>query len=154
MWQFLELRVPPPIVALIVAVVMWAVARGAVANAASDFVRISVAAALALAGAMFDVAALMAFRRARTTVNPLKPQAASSLVDSGIYRVTRNPMYVGLVSFLCAWAVWLGSWWVFLGPLAFAAYIGRFQIAPEEKALCALFGDAYRAYQAQVRRWL
>jgi len=152
--QHLELRVPPPIVALVVALAMWAAARGTVAIAESSFVRILLTVGLALAGAIFDFAGFIAFRRSKTTVNPLKPQSASSLVTSGIYRVSRNPMYVGLVLFLCAWAVWLGSWVPFLGPFAFAAYIGRFQIAPEEKALHALFGDAYRAYQVKVRRWL
>ena len=152
--QSLELRVPPPAVALIVAIAMWIGARGTVATAAPEFVRFSLAIALALAGAIFDVSGLVAFRRARTTVNPMTPQSASSLVNSGVYRVTRNPMYVGLLFFLFGWAVFLWSGWTLLGPFAFAAYISRFQIAPEEKALYALFGADYLAYQAKVRRWL
>ena len=154
MLQRLELRVPPPIAALFAAFAMWAATPGTIAIAAASHIRIAVAVALTLVGVLFDAAAFIAFRRARTTVNPLKPQSASSLVTSGIYRITRNPMYVGLVFFLCAWAVVLGSWFAFLGPLAFAAYIGQFQIAPEEKALYALFGEPYREYQERVRRWL
>ena len=152
--QSLELKIPPPIVALIVGLAMWGLSRVTVAMIGADAIRTALAVAFALTGAIFDVAALIAFRRARTTVNPLKPRSAASLVTSGIYQVTRNPMYVGLVFFLCAWAAWLGAWLGFLGPLVFGAYISRFQIAPEENALDALFGNSYRAYKAKVRRWL
>lgn len=150
----LELRVPPPLVALLVALAMWGVSRKSAALAAPELVRVPLAIALAAAGAAFDFAGLVAFRRAKTTLNPMKPHATSSMVDSGIYRVTRNPMYVGLFFILCGWAVFLWSWWALPGPFAFAAYIGRFQIAPEERALCALFGAEYLAYKSRVRRWL
>ena len=150
----LELRIPPPVAALLVALAMWGVSRGSDALPIPEFVRVALAVALVLIGVGFDVAGLLAFRRARTTVNPMKPQTTSSMVDTGVYRMTRNPMYVGLVFILCGWAAFLASWWALPGPLAFAAYIGRFQIAPEEKALAALFGDDYLAYKARVRRWL
>ncbi len=133
---------------------MWYVSRYTIAIEVPAFVRLTLAIALAAIGAGFDVSGLVAFRRARTTVNPMKPGSASSLVHSGVYRVTRNPMYVGLVFLLLGWAAYLWSPWVLFGPLAFAAYINRFQIAPEERALAALFGEEYRAYQARVRRWL
>ena len=150
----LELRVPPPVVALVVALAMWGASRKAVALAAPELVRVPLAIALAVVGAAFDVSALMTFRRAKTTINPMKPQSTSSMVDSGVYRVTRNPMYVGLAFMLCGWAVFLWSWWALLGPFVFAVYIGRFQIAPEEKALSTLFGAEYLAYKERVRRWL
>lgn len=150
----IELRVPPPVVALLVGLAMWGVTRSSVALAAPEFVRLPLAITLALVGVAFDASGLIAFRRAKTTINPMKPKSASALIDSGVYRVTRNPMYVGLVFLLCGWAVFLWSWWALLGPFAFAAYIGRFQIAPEEKALAELFGAEYLAYKAKVRRWL
>ena len=152
--QALELKIPPPVVALLMALGMWGIARYVPAWEAPDRVRQALAIALAAIGAGFDLAGLVAFRRARTTINPMKPRSASSLVDSGVYRVTRNPMYVGLVFFLCAWAAYLWSPWALLGPVAFAAYISRFQIAPEERALSTLFGAEYSAYMARVRRWL
>jgi protein-S-isoprenylcysteine O-methyltransferase Ste14 len=107
-----------------------------------------------LVGIGFSVGGVLAFRRARTTLNPTKPEQASSLVRSGVYRVTRNPMYVGLLCVLVAWAVFLSSAWALLGPLIFVLYIGRFQIAPEERALAKLFGSEFADYQAKVRRWL
>jgi protein-S-isoprenylcysteine O-methyltransferase Ste14 len=117
-------------------------------------VRLAACAAFALVGIVFSVAGVASFRRARTTVDPTNPEAASSLVTSGIYHVTRNPMYVGLSFVLLAWAIFLSSAWALLGLLAFVLYIGRFQIAPEERALAKLFGSEYTAYQAKVRRWL
>ena len=150
----LELKVPPPIVALLVAFAMWCVSRYAGAQAAPELVRVPLAIVLAVVGLAFDVSGFVAFRRARTTINPMKPRSASAMVDSGIYRVTRNPMYVGLFFMLLGWAMFLGSWWVLPGPFAFAAYIRRFQIAPEEDALASLFGADYRSYKSRVRRWL
>jgi protein-S-isoprenylcysteine O-methyltransferase Ste14 len=133
---------------------MWRVSRGTVALSAPESIRLPLTIALAFVGGALDVSGLMAFRRAKTTVNPMKPKSASSMVDSGVYRLTRNPMYLGLVFFLCGWAAFLWSWWALLGPFAFAAYISRFQIAPEERALYTLFGAEYLAYKAKVRRWL
>jgi protein-S-isoprenylcysteine O-methyltransferase Ste14 len=150
----LEAVVPPPVVAAAVAVAMWGVSSIAPRLQVSAPLRLVACAAFLLAGLVFSVAGIVSFRRARTTVNPTKPETASSLVSSGIYRVTRNPMYVGLSLVLVAWAVFLSSAWALLGPLAFALYIGRFQIAPEERALSKLFGSEYSAYQARVRRWL
>jgi protein-S-isoprenylcysteine O-methyltransferase Ste14 len=152
--RILELRVPPPVVALLVALAMWGASRGAHSLPAAGLARLPLAGALAVVGAAFDLSGLLAFRRAQTTINPMKPQSASSMVRSGVYRVTRNPMYLGLVFLLCGWAAFLWSWWALLGPFAFAAYIARFQIAPEERALTKLFGAEYLAYKAKVRRWL
>ena len=154
MMQSLELKIPPPVVALVVALLMWVVSRVTSPFAAPDLVRLTLAIALAIGGAAFDIPALLAFRRAKTTVNPMKPRAASSVVTSGVYGLTRNPMYVGLVFFLCAWAAYLWSPCALFGPVVFVAYITRFQIVPEEKALSASFGPAYLSYMARVRRWL
>ena len=97
---------------------------------------------------------ILAFRASRTTINPLKPERSSSLVVGGIYRITRNPMYVGMAFLLLAWAVHLSAWLSFTGILAFVLYITRFQIRPEERALQRIFGEAFNAYCARVRRWL
>ena len=150
----LELMVPPPAVAAVVALAMWGISLVTPPLYMPAAVRLTASAAFALVGVVFSVAGVVSFRRARTTVNPTKPEAASSLVSSGIYHVTRNPMYVGLSFVLFAWAIFLSSAWALLGLLAFVLYIGRFQIAPEERALSKLFGSGYTAYQAKVRRWL
>ena len=149
----LEKKVPPPVVALLVAGLMWAAAAWPPALPLPSSVRLPLAAALAVVGIAFDILGIVAFRRSRTTINPLRPERTSTLVTGGVYRITRNPMYVGLALLLTAWAVILSALWPFLGPMLFVAYIGRFQIVPEERALDAKFSE-FRSYAARVRRWL
>lgn len=152
--QALELKIPPPVVALIVLALMWLLAHTAATLEVPATLRVAGAAAIALVGLAIGVAGKVGFRRAGTTSNPMQPQKASALVTGGIYRRTRNPMYVSLLLLLVAWALYLASGWAMLGPLAFVLYIGRFQIQPEERALSAMFGAEYAAYQSRVRRWL
>lgn len=150
----LELKVPPPVVALVLALAMWAVSRLTLTFEVDVAWRIAVAITIALIGGAFSAAGIAAFRRAQTTLNPMKPETASSLVTSGIYRVTRNPMYVGLLFVLVGWAAFLCAPWALAGSVVFVAYITRFQIAPEERALMSAFGEEYASYKARVRRWL
>ena len=153
--QSLELKIPPPVVALVVAVAMWGISRLSHPSLeVSIAVRQALAAVLALAGVATIVSGLKAFRHAKTTIDPRNPQKAAALVTTGVYAFTRNPMYVGFTFVLLGWAAFLFSPWVLAGPLAFVLYIGRFQIRPEERALTALFGGTFGAYAARVRRWL
>ena len=152
--QALELKIPPPVVALLIAGAMWGISLVAPLFEVPASIRVVAAATIALAGVGFTSAGIISFRRARTTINPLKPETASALVCSGIYGMTRNPMYVGLLFVLFAWAVFLSSAWALLGPLALVLYLNRFQIAPEERVLSAMFGSGYSAYKSRVRRWL
>jgi protein-S-isoprenylcysteine O-methyltransferase Ste14 len=152
---WLELKIPPPAVALLFGVFMWLaslwVAPVDVSPAAA---RVAVAVATASVGLGIGVAGMVSFVRARTTMNPTKPSATSSLVTGGIFRFTRNPMYLSLVLYLLAWAVYLSSWLGFLFLPVFVLYINQFQIKPEERALSSLFGAEYASYKATVRRWL
>ena len=150
----LELKIPPPILALLLAAAMWGVSLAAPAAPLPPNIRLVATIAIALAGVAISIAGVTAFRRAKTTLNPFRPGTTSSLVTSGVYRFTRNPMYVGLALGLLAWAVFLSSAWSLLGPLVFVLYMTRFQIVPEERALSGIFGAAYSEYQAEVRRWL
>jgi protein-S-isoprenylcysteine O-methyltransferase Ste14 len=152
--RWLEHRIPPPIVGALTALGMWWLARQSAAPALPFGVRLGLAVALAIIGLAFLAPAGAAFRRARTTVNPLKPEAASALVVAGVYRFTRNPMYVGFAALLLAWAAWLAVPIALLGPAFFVAFLTRFQIVPEERALRERFGESFDAYCRQVRRWL
>jgi len=88
-------------------------------------------------------------------VNPTKPSDASSLVVQGIYRVSRNPMYLGVLLLLIAWGIYLEHLIVvFVLPAAFVIYMNKFQIEPEEQALQKLFGDDFASYKKKVRRWI
>ena len=150
----IELKVPPPIAALVLAIAMWFLSRLPASPEAQPVVRLLLVVGLAAVGAAFSLSGVLAFRHAKTTVNPLKPESSSSLVTTGVYKITRNPMYVGMLFLLFAWAAFLWSVWSLLGPLGFAAYMGRFQIAPEERVLAGLFGAQYAEYKARVRQWL
>lgn len=150
----LDTKIPPPIVGTLVALAMWGLSMIGPVFALPPGLRIVVVALLVLAGLTFDLLGLLAFMRARTTINPLRPERSSALVTEGIYRITRNPMYVGMALLLTAWAVHLGALAAWLGPAAFVLYITRFQIRPEERILAGLFGDDYRAWCDSVRRWL
>ena len=150
----LELKIPPPILALLIGTAMWGVSLAAPATPLPLNIRLVATIAIALAGVSISIAGVAAFRRAKTTLNPFKPGATSSLVTRGVYRLTRNPMYVGLALALLAWAVFLSSPWSLSGVLVFILYMTRFQIVPEERALTGIFGAAYSDYQAKVRRWL
>ena len=106
------------------------------------------------AGLLLDGIALFHFLRRRTTINPLNPQSASALVTGGIYRLSRNPMYLGLASLLLAWAIYLGNLAALAGVPLFILYMNRFQVIPEEQALEARFGDALTIYGPRTARWL
>lgn len=150
----LETRVPPPVIAITTAIIIWGISWLAPQVAVPAGMRWAVSLAMAVAGVALSAAGIGSFRHARTTVNPTRPERASSLVSTGIYRVTRNPMYLGLLLVLVAWAIFLSSAWALLGAAGFVLYMNRFQIAPEERALSQRFGSAYAAYQSRVRRWL
>jgi protein-S-isoprenylcysteine O-methyltransferase Ste14 len=150
----LELKVPPPVLALLLALLMWLASSFTSRLEVPLGLRVGVALGLALVGLGFSAGGVIAFRRVRTTINPHKPTAASSLVSGGVYRITRNPMYLGLLLLLLAWAVFLSNPLALLLVPAFVLYITRFQIDPEERALSSLFGGEYAAYRERVRRWL
>jgi len=100
------------------------------------------------------LAAILNFRKHKTTVNPTKPEASSSVVTSGIYRFSRNPMYLAMLLALISLAYFLQHLASLPVILIFIAYMTRFQIIPEEKMLTRLFGQQYIDYQMKVRRWL
>ena len=150
----LELRIPPPAVALVIGGLMWLLSwtspEFGFALPGSDVIAI----ALAAAGAAICAIGIVSFVRARTTVNPMKPESSSTLVVSGIYRFTRNPMYLGLLLILIGWAVFISNILAFVVLPAFVIYINRFQIDPEERALASRFRDDFVQYASRVRRWL
>lgn len=164
---WLALKIPPPLVCLAIAAAMYALARWAPLPFAPSpawppppslwsarGLQWGVAALLALTGLLVAGAARWAFYRYGTTANPLCPQASACIVQTGVYRFSRNPMYLGMALCLAAWAVWLAHPLALLGVLAFVAWMHFFQIRPEESILQSRFGTPYNAYLARVRRWL
>lgn len=151
--KFLEKRVPPIVILVGCGAGMW-VLSGKALDWPHSFLPAALFFSFFAIGAFFCVSGLVSFKLARTTVNPMTPEKASALVDSGMYRVSRNPMYVGFGFFLLAWSVYLESLLTVIGIVVFVLYMNRFQIKPEERALKQLFGEEFTHYCASVRRWL
>jgi protein-S-isoprenylcysteine O-methyltransferase Ste14 len=150
----MQLRVPPPLVMLLAAALMWSLHRWLPLDHLIAIPWNYLAVLPVAIGRAITVAAGVRFREARTTFDPLKPGEASSLVTDGVFRISRNPMYLGLVLLLIGWAQWLGTMSPWLVPPLFVALISVAQIVPEERALERRFGKAYLAYRHSVRRWI
>lgn len=150
----LDTRLPPPIVLLLCGLLAWLCAHQLPGFAFSLPMRVTIVTVMATAGVLLNLVPKLLFQRAGTTVNPLRPQRTTQLVTHGVYRFTRNPMYLGQVLVLLAACLWLRNA-VALGVVpVFIAYITRFQILPEERHLAQRFGPAFDAFRTRTRRWL
>jgi protein-S-isoprenylcysteine O-methyltransferase Ste14 len=150
----LELKIPPVTVALLAGAAMWLASSALPSLAFPLPYKHLLTVILVVAGGVVAGLGVVSFRRAQTTVNPLRPQAASSLVTTGIYRFSRNPMYLGILLLLAGVAVFLANAAALIVLPAFVVYMNLFQIKPEERALSAIFGPELTAYQQRVRRWM
>lgn len=133
---------------------MWGLAAFAPALAFDFPGRWWAGAILIAAGLAIGIAAFLQFRRAETTINPMTPDRTSALVTRGLYGLSRNPIYVADAIILVACALLFANALAFAAAVAFVAYIDRFQIRPEERALRERFGPSYETYCREVRRWL
>ena len=150
----LELKIPPVLVTIVFAILMWLISMLLPGITTPNMFRIGGLITFITVGALFSISGVVSFRKANTSVNPITPDACSSLVTSGIYTKTRNPMYVGFLFFLVGWGLFLSNIYSLVLPAGFFLYMNRFQINPEEQALESFFGADYRAYKHRVRRWL
>jgi protein-S-isoprenylcysteine O-methyltransferase Ste14 len=149
----LELKLSPVMTAILLTGLMWLLARNTPGFSIDPAVRIGVCAALVALGTAVGLAGVWSFRKARTTVNPWRVHGSTELVVSGIYRHTRNPMYVGLLLALLGWGVYLANAFALLLALAFVPFMNHFQIRPEERALQHAWGEDFLRYCRRVRRW-
>ncbi|MGF1690837.1 methyltransferase family protein [Photobacterium kagoshimensis] len=147
------LKLPPPLLMMMTFGCMYLLAQHWPIWTFSFWGQQAVVLVLCLLGALLGLSGVLSFSRVRTTVNPHKPNNASSLVTGGIYQYSRNPMYLGLVFFLTAAWFYLGALSSVVMIIIFISYMNHFQIEPEEEALKLKFGDAFSDYCQQVRRW-
>ncbi|HHX8563016.1 isoprenylcysteine carboxylmethyltransferase family protein [Vibrio sp. RM-44-3] len=150
----LELKVPPVAVFLLVILLMYGLTVLVPSlNISVPFVEVVVGGLTLLSGYM-GIAGVYEFHKVKTTVNPVKPDTASSVVRTGVFSFSRNPMYMALLLLIIA----IGLWWqhltVVLCSVVFVSYMNRFQIKPEERVLERLFGEEYVDYKNHVRRWI
>lgn len=151
--DWLETRIPPPVVMFALAVAAW-FAAGHLPTAAFYFPgKDNAAFVMIAAGVALNLWPKLDFRRAGTTANPLRPASSTQLVTSGVYRYTRNPMYLGHALILFGWSVYLGSVWTLIAAPIFVLFITRFQIRPEERVLAQRFPE-FKDFRQRVPRWL
>ena len=150
----LALKVPPVAQVIITAAAMYGVSKMVPALTFSLNGSTALAVGLGVIGMSLGVMGVTQFRKAQTTPNPQALEKVSSLVTSGIYRYSRNPMYLGLVLILLGWAFYLSHFLSFVLLPVFILYMKRFQIQPEEQMMARKFGKTYQAYLNKVRRWI
>jgi len=148
------LRVPPVLQVLVCGVISWGTSCLAPFLAFSGSWRLAFAGLFLAIGAIILVLAVRAFVRVRTTVNPLSPEEADTLVTNGLYRLSRNPMYLAMACLLVGVAFLIGNLAAFIGPVLFVCVMTELQIKPEERALHSKFGEAFLAYCRRTRRWI
>jgi len=152
--QALELKIPPVLVTALFAVAMWVVAKFTPPYPLPEVFIVPAALAFVAASAVFGLGGVAAFRKAGTTVNPLDPGRSTHLVVRGVYRYSRNPMYVALLLLLFAWGIRLSNPYAMLTAWLFIPWMNRFQVIPEERAMLRLFGQDFVRYAQRVRRWI
>ena len=145
------IRVPPPLVAVAAAAAQRAL-TGPTARPTAG--RAALTTGIVMASGSMAGATARRFRRHGTTIDPMHPEQASTLVTTGPNSISRNPMYVGLTGLLLAHAAWRGSWAALVPIAGYVALVDRLQIQAEESALLERFGAEYDAYRASVPRWI
>lgn len=152
--KLLELKVPPVALVIIFAFLMYALDKLVPMSIDPTSWHIALAIISVIAGVVIAIAGVRAFKKAKTTVNPMTPEKSSELVVQGIYQRTRNPMYVGFLLALAGWGLLLNNPFSLLLCIGFVIYMNKFQIEPEEQALTELFGEQFTQYKNKVSRWL
>ncbi len=148
-------RKVPPVALFILFIIASASCKNWFANFAFDFPFPTIVVSLmVILSGYIGCAGVLEFRKAKTTVNPIKVGTASTVVESGIFAYTRNPMYLALLILLFAYGYWQQNIISLVLPFGFIVYMNRFQIQPEEQALGKLFGEQYISYKSRVRRWI
>ncbi len=150
----MRISVPPVAQTIIAGALMWLIHRVDLGPALAFSGQRLVAAGFVLAGFLIGAAAVAAFVKQKTTVNPMAPESASKLVTDGLFRISRNPMYLAMLLLLIGWAVWLGDIATVPPLIGFVWFMTAFQIKPEEEALREKFGEAYADYCRRTRRWI
>ena len=148
----MKTKIPPPIIALICIVINY---LSTYLINPIKFPNIEIIGGLILLlGVATAVLATLLFKKDKTTVNPMNLEETTALVTNGIFSITRNPMYLGLFLSILSTILFFGSWFGIIILMFFVWYINKFQIIPEEEAIEKLFGDEYREYKKNVRRWI
>lgn len=150
--RWLELKIPPPVVAILCGGSYTLISEWF--PGPSVFFPLTVSLICILMAFFFGVGGVIGCWRQKTTIHPWNPEDTVSLVTTGVFQLTRNPMYLALLLCVFAWVIQPLHPASALALVVFVLYLNCFQIVPEERALADKFGDAYAAYRTRVRRWI
>jgi len=150
----MELKIPPVGIFLLFGLSMWLITRGTANHDFNMAFRMTLIFMALFASAVYGIGGIMTFKRAGTSVHPLEPERSSILVTHGVFRLSRNPMYLALLLTLLAWGLYLSNLYALAICVLFVPYMNRFQIRPEERAMEKLFGESFADYRRSTRRWL
>lgn len=145
-------NIHPPFVALLFIVIAYFLGRFAPLPFVAPIILRNVGLLMTFVGFLLGIGAFVEFRKARTTLDP--HGSAKQLVTSGIYRFTRNPIYLGFLLMVIGLPLNSGLYWgVVMAPFYIIA-MDRLVIEREETYLEKKFKDAFTSYKSRVRRWL
>ena len=148
----METKIPPPIVTLVFGLSIY-FSRG-IFQVVEIKYSFYFGILLLVLGFVILISAVRLFRKDKTTVNPLSPEQATKLVTDGIFKYSRNPMYLGMALVLGSIAVFFNLIGGIILVGLFCVYITKFQILPEERAMRDLFSDDFDKYTKVTRRWI
>ena len=148
----MKTKIPPPILALVMIVLIY-LSSFFIESTTFNY-QGSLSVLVLILGLACAIPSFKLFARYKTTISPLKPSDATALVTEGMYRYSRNPMYLGLLLLTIASTIWFGTWFGIIINILFIFLINFLQIIPEEEALLAIFGEEYEEYKKNVRRWI
>lgn len=155
--SILELKIPPAILLALAILGVYFSPRLLpfipIQNAMPEF-RAVLAWLVFSLGVAIAVVGVITFKMAKTTTNPMLIENTSTLVTHGIYRFTRNPMYLGMLLVILFFIIKTGYLAGVIFAVVFVAYMNMFQIKPEERMLTKIFGKDYTDYTNRTRPWL
>ncbi|HAY41548.1 MAG TPA: protein-S-isoprenylcysteine methyltransferase [Gammaproteobacteria bacterium] len=150
----LENKIPPPLITVFFALLMWLVSLVTYRFTFAEDLRIILSLLFFLAGFTVAFLGIYSFIKFNTTVSPIKLKEVSNLVTTGVYKYSRNPMYLGLFIILVGWGILLSNLYTIVFPFVFILTINRLQIIPEERVLESIFRSKYVEYKSRVSRWI
>ena len=148
----MKTKIPPPIIALVMIAIIYL--SSLIIEPITFGYQTVISILVVVIGLSCAIPSFRLFAKHKTTISPFTPSETTALVTEGMYRYSRNPMYLGLVLLTIAATIFFGTWLGVVFVVAFIFLLNFLQILPEEEALLDIFGEEYVEYQKKVRRWI
>jgi|TARA_B100000214_G_scaffold223541_1_gene162660 Putative protein-S-isoprenylcysteine methyltransferase len=146
------LKIPPPLLVLVLVISNY------FSSKKIDLILIPnqklISFIILLIGVLILITPIFKFIKSKTTIDPIKFKKVNKLITSGIYKYSRNPMYLGLLMIVTSTSIFYLNIFSIITPIIFYCWINRFQIKREEIFLTEKFGNDYILYKTKTRRWI